>query len=116
MADFDVSIELRYFTDNWGPYSIDIASAVPSGAAITDVTIKAYAKNVTARTDTSQLSEIQDQIVESGSVSFSGTQVFFSLQYPADETLKGKRCTLVFEITVTGGRQYPFYLSAVSIK
>ncbi len=113
--DFSGLIELRYSTDEWGPYSIDLDGGLPEGQSISDVTIKAYGSRVSPEDDTSALTDIADQIIENDSVITDGTKIQWKMQYPADETLKGAMATLIFEVTTSGGGRHPFYLFAVRI-
>ncbi len=113
--DFNVLIDLRYSTDEWGPFSIDLDRGLPEGESVSDVTIKAFSGRIFPTDSISGLTDIAAQIIETGSIINTGTQIQWKMQYPSDSTLKDTKATLIFEVTTTGGGEHPFYLYAVRI-
>lgn len=113
--DFSANIELRYFTDDWGPYSVDLTGGLPDGDTIADVAIKVYVGRVNPATDLTVLTDRANQVIENGSIGFSDLSVWWSMQYPVDATLKNQELTLIFEITTSTGGKHPFYLHSVKV-
>lgn len=119
MDDFKVhaGIDLRYFSDNWGPFNFDFTNLLPSGATISDCDVTAYLGAVTAKSDSSAFDDVTAEIIDSDHVPavVDDTYVNVWFKYPSDLTLKGERATLVFEITTDSGAQHPFYFRSVNI-
>ncbi len=82
---------------------------------MTAATIKAYTGKVLPAQDLAGLTNIAADIIEDGSDSISGSQVFWRMQYPTDTALHGTKATLIFEITTSGGGTHSFYLYFVRI-
>ena len=114
--DFSANIELRYFTDEWGPYSVDLTGGLPDGDTIADVTIKVYSGRVTPAADLTDLTDLASQVIENGSIGFSDLSVWWTMQYPVDAALKSQKFTLIFEVTTSTGGKHPFYLYRVKVK
>lgn len=126
MADFtEQSIEIRYYTDAWGPYQFsfpaktsltDEDGVLPVGATLATADVKAYLGNVSPSSDLTEETEVTADIIEPGSVSIiDDTNVQMKFQYPGD-TYKGQKVTLVFELTTDGGAKYPFYFKYLKVK
>lgn len=121
VPDFDTAIDIRYYADNWGPFSVELTdtsgvTGIPSNESISDVTVKMYEGKVKPDVDLTGLVDVSTAIIESDSVSWSGKDIYWEMKYPVDSTnYKGKKFTIVFEVTTSGGRKYPFYLYYVKI-
>lgn len=113
--DFNADIELRYFTDQWGPYSIDLTGGLPDGVIIVGVDIKAYAGRVEPKADLTDLTDLAGEVIEAGSVNYSESSVWWRMQYPPEASLKGQKLTLIFEVTTSDGGRHPFYLYKVKV-
>lgn len=117
MADFPSgTINIRYNTDNWGPYSFDFTNSVFSGDSVSDVTVKAYLGNVKPTDDLDDETDLTTELIDSDfppSVSDNVVSVYF--KYPGD-SYKGNKITLIFEITLTGTGVHPFYFQYVKIQ
>jgi len=111
-------IELRYYTDNWGPFSFDFSAALPSGAAISAQTVKAFLGVVLPGDVLADQEDISSDIIDEDFEPYveDETKILLKLRYPADDTgLKGEQATLIFEITTDSGAMYPFYFHGVYI-
>ena len=119
MDDFTVhaGIDLRYFSDNWGPFNFDFTNLLPSGATVTACEVKAYLGAATAKSDLSTFDDISSEIIDPDHAPAvaEDTHINMWFKYPADTTLKGERASLVFEITTDSGAQHPFYFQSVNI-
>ncbi len=129
MADFDpATIEIGYYTDNWGPYSFRFPAAtslesndgiIPYGTTITAVTVKGYEGNVSRKSDLSSETEITDIIdadyppTITGANSDTVTVRFF---YPTAQNFKGQKATIVFELTLSNAAKKSFYFKYVRIQ
>lgn len=113
--DYEADIELRYYTDNWGPFSIDLSGGLKGDAVIAGVNIMAYAGRIGTSDDLPTLVDVAEQVIETGSIGFADTSVWWRMQYPQDQSLKGAKLTLVFDVTTSDGGRYPFYLYRVRV-
>src|SRR4030042_37906 len=120
------SIIVRYYTDEWGIYRFNFPAcssetandgAIPYNSTLATVSVFAYLGKVT---DTSVLADetiIADLIDPIFTPIISGNfYVNVKLQYPTAVSYKGKKATLIFQISLTGGGTYPFYFYPVIIK
>jgi len=108
------NIEIRYFSDAWGPFVFDFADAIPDGDSIDTVDVKAYEGIIRPSDAVAGWDEITDLVEAAPSV--VGTTIEVTLQYPTDTTLKNTRATLVFELTMTSGAKHPFFFHHINIK
>jgi len=116
MSDFQATtIELRYGTDNWGPYEFDFTDLVPEGLSIDSVDVKAYVGIVKPSADLSDETEITSDIIDDDVVPSVSNNVV-SVYFCYSETYKGEKATLIFYVTSTTGAVYPFYFNSVVIK
>lgn len=127
MADFTAqTIEIGYFTDNWGPYSFNfpLASAIdendgiiPYGATITSVDVKAYQGNVTRKSTLADETEITGLVDTDFTPSIDGTgdTVAVKFAYPGT-SFKSQKATLIFELTLSNGAEKAFYFQYLRIR
>lgn len=111
--DYNVKIEVRYATDAWGPFAINLEDGIPSDAVVTDCTIEAYVGKVLPSDDLLLLDNVALDLIEPGSISCSEQLVSWKMQYAA--ALKGYRYTLVFEVEINNTSIHPFYLYSVDV-
>ena len=108
------NIEIRYFSDEWGPFIFDFADAIPGGDSIASVSVKAYEGIIRPSDIVADWDEITDLVEAAPSI--VGDTIKVKLQYPADTTLKDTRATLLFELTMASGGKHPFFFHHVNIK
>jgi len=126
LVDFDTNcgrIEIRENTDKWGWYFFNFPAcsseaandgALPYGATIASVSIKAYEGNVKSSDIISTLTTF-DSIIESGTpATYGATGVKIKFQMP-HISRKGTRATLVINLTLQGDAKYPFYFPYVYV-
>lgn len=114
-----VDIDLRYYSDDWGPFSFELSDALPSGDTLSAVTVKAYLGQVKPTATLSQETDMSSEIIDpdyTPQVS-DDTKVLVKFKYPASvSTYKGKKATLIFEITTAAGAKHAFYFHSVRIR
>ena len=126
MSDFELKdIEIRYFSDDWGPFSFNFPSsssqsaedgAIPFGDTIAGAAVKAYTGNVKPGMDLGDQEDLTSVLIDSTKppvVSPNNIQVYFN--YPGS-THTNKKATLIFELTLTSGAKHAFYYTYVKIK
>ncbi len=122
MPDFtQTEINIRYLSDNWGPYAFDFSDVVPTGDTIQSVAVDAYIGNVKSKSTLTDFTEIPyGTLVENGTevaaapaISTNTVTIYF--RYPGD-TYKGDKVTLIFELTMNSGATHPFYFQYVKIR
>ena len=106
-------IEIRETADLWGPFTFDLADSLPSGDAISSVTVAAYAGIYKPFQDIGDQTAIT-LIDTAYTPTHTATTVSIKLQYPGD-TYKGKT-TIVFNVTLASGAKYPFFFHGVRVK
>ena len=111
MSDFDYGeIEVRYNSTDYGPFTFDLEDAAPTGAVVSNVTVKSYLGNVKVgdlladETDTTALLIDAALTGETGDYTIG---VYFN--YPGVD-YEGNH-TLFFEVTWDSGavHSYLFY-------
>ena len=111
MSDFDYgTIEIRYNSADYGPFTFDLEDAAPTGAVISAVTVKSYDGNVKAGDLLSGETETSSYLVDSVLTAATGDYtvgVYFN--YPGVD-YEGNH-TLFFEITWDNNaiHSYVFY-------
>ncbi len=85
----------------------------PGDETVNGVIIKAFEGKIKPTDDISSQVNVSAQIIESGSETISGTEIGWKMFWSA--ALKGKKLTLVFELTTTGGAKHPFFLYYVHV-
>ena len=123
--DFPVTaIDLNYYSDMWGPFTFNfpVESAVgkadgvlPFGDSVTSVSVKAYLGKVSRTSDLASETDITTDIVDPSYAPIVGPDsVKVRFQYPPS-TYKGKKATVVFEITTTNGAKTAFFFHYLRI-
>lgn len=112
-VDFIGEIRLRPVTEDWGPYKIDVSGGLPAGETIQTATIRAYVGRIYPGIDRTALTDIADEIIESGSQITEEETVAWTMQLGPTSPYRNSFITLVFEILTTGNKQYPFYFHGV---
>jgi hypothetical protein len=117
MADFPQDIiELRYFSDNWGPFSFDFGNHLPPGSNLSHVDLKAYAGAVNPASDLSEATEITSEIIDSDMLPLiDKNTVLVYFKYPTLGELKGIKATLLFEFTLDTTARHVAYFQYVKI-
>ena len=113
-VDFVGEINLRPVTDDWGPFQADFSGGLPSGETISAVSIRAYVGRIFPGQNRTGLTDIALDVIESGSISIGELTVNWTMQLPVDSPYRNSFITMVFEITTSNNRQYPFYFHGVS--
>ncbi len=124
-TDFSMTVEVGYYTDNWGPYGFNfpIASAatandglIPYGTTIASVDVSAYQGNINRKSTLSDETEVTGLIDTDHAPSVSGGDtVAIRFANPA-VTFKGQKATVIFELTLSTGAQKAFYAQYVRIR
>jgi len=126
MADFtQATIEVGYYTDDWGPYSFKfpITSSLtandgllPYGSTIQSVSVTAYQGSVTRKSTLSEETEVTALIDTDYTPQISGDDiVLVKFAYPAI-SFKAQKATLIFELTLSTGAQKAFYFQYIRIR
>jgi hypothetical protein len=112
----DGSIEIRYRTDDWGPYDFDFANALPAGESIATASIQAYYGNMKTKSDISTFTSCAT-LIELGTLATGNhTHVQVRFQHPGtDPGDSGKKCTLRINVSTESGGKYPFLFYPVNI-
>jgi len=118
MPDFvKTNIDVRYFTDLWGVYTFQFSDALPTGSSLATVSVRAFVGNVTPSSTLASETEIADLIDPAfAPATADHTKVQIKFQYPLVVDHKGDRATLIFQLSLVGGAQHPFYFQYVSIR
>jgi hypothetical protein len=115
-------IEIRASADNWGLFSFDFTSLIPTGSAVTDVTVLSYSGKLTPgdaeETDLGAL-DFPDKtaitLFDSDYVpTIVDNVVSIKLKYPGN-IYKG-RASLVFQVEIDSEGIFPFIFNRVIIK
>jgi len=104
------TIEIRYFSDEWGPFRFDFSDSLPDGTALSSCDVKCYTGKVKPGDDLT--TEITEDIIDTVTVHTDAVSVTF--QYPGD-TYKGTSNTLLFEVTLDSGAKHVFYFYKVKV-
>lgn len=119
MADFPKSrIEVRHYSDNWGPFTFDFDDAIPTSDTVASALVSAYEGNVTAKDDLDDETEVTG-LIDTGdqAPSCSDTTVSVYFVHPGAAYVGAeKRATLVFKLTLTSGAKHTFFFQYVYIK
>ena len=127
MADFDEqSIDIRYYTDLWGPFLFKFPActsatandgSLPYSASIATVSVCAYIGNVKPSSDLSEFTEITGDIIDPGyaPVVQDNVNISVKFQYPGD-THKGEKVTLIFQLSLDTSAQHPFYFQYLKVR
>ena len=98
-------IEVRSFTDFWGPHKFEFAAVIPSGLTLTAATVRSYNKNS---------GETTSALIEPGETSVSGSDVLVKLQYPGAEHIGNH--ILLFELTFDTGAKHSLNFGFVIVE
>ena len=110
-SDFDYgSIEIRYNSIDYGPFTFDLEDAAPTDAVIASVIVKSYIGNVKPGDLLSGETESTNSLIDAAKTDVTGDYtigVYFN--YPG-VTLEGSH-TVFFEVTWDNGaiHAYTFY-------
>jgi len=118
MTDFDEGeILVRYYTDLWGGYSWNFASAMPSGSTLASCTVRAFLGNVKPTSDLSEFTEITTELIDPGytPATYDATKVLVKFQYPG-ATYANQKASLVFECKTANNAKHPFIWKYVKIQ
>jgi len=127
MLDFDEqSIDIRYFTNLWGPYSFAFPpcssatandGVIPYGTTIQTVSVKAYIGNVTPSATLASETDITATLIDPAytPVVSADTNVLVKFQHPG-VAYKGEKATLIFELTLDTNAKHPFYFKYLRIR
>jgi hypothetical protein len=111
MSDFDYgTIEIRYNSENYGPFNFDFEDMAPPGTTIFGVSVKSYFGNVKVGDLLSSQTETTSDLIDTGLIGINGdytVDVYFN--YPT-VAYEGNH-TVFFEITWdnTAVHAYTFY-------
>jgi len=116
------TIEIRWDSNDWGPYTFDFEDSIPTGHTIATATVRAFqGKKKPLDTFASPtgggLTDVTALLIDPDYTPaiIGNYQVAVKFKYPGDD-YKGERMTLIFEITTDGAAKHPFYYHTVNIK
>jgi hypothetical protein len=119
VADFNMSIDIRYNSDNWGPFNFDLSNAIPTGDSLISATVRSFVGPVKPSSNLTDFIEIPND--GSGLIDMTYPPVVLSenivqvhFRYPGD-TYKGNKVTLLFEYTTSAGAENVVYGRYVKI-
>ena len=127
MADFDEqSIDIRYFTDLWGPFLFNFPACtsaiandgvIPYSASIATVSVCAYIGNVKPLSNLSGFTDITSDIIDPAytPVVQDSVNISVKFQYPGD-TYKGEKVTVIFQLSLDTGATHPFYFQYLKVR
>lgn len=116
--DFDQGeILVRYYSDLWGGYSFNFASALPSGASLASCTVRAFIGNVKPSSDLEDFTEVTALLIDPAytPATFDLTKVLVKFQYPG-VTYANQKASLVFECKTDNAAKHPFIFKYVKIQ
>ena len=116
--DFDSheNIKIRYYSDNWGPFSFDLTDAIPSGSTLTSVSVKAYLGKVRPADDLSSETEITSSVIDADYTPQIIDSVKVSVKFKYSATYKDQKATIIFEVTTSTGAKHPIYFHSVDVE
>ena len=115
MADFETgTIEIRYNSNAYGPFSFDFTDALFPGVTISSAVVRAFLGNVSKKDDLTDETELTTTLIETASTSVSSATVNVYFQYPGT-TYLNQKATLVFELTLSNGAVHALYYQYVYI-
>lgn len=125
MTDFEeVDIEINHFSDNWGPFvfNVDSASAqiandglIPFGSELNSATVRAFVGTINEGALLSEYTEITTELIDTDiPVAVTANTIMVYFKYPG-VSYKGKRITIIFEVTLSTTAKQAFFFHSVVI-
>ena len=116
--DFDrEKIEIRYFTQDYGPYIFDFEDALPSSTTIASVTLKSYLGKIDPSDDLSGETETTSECVDAFKTAVNGDYgVAAYFDFPSTVAWQDQKHTLIFELTLSNAAKHPFYFQYLDVK
>ena len=119
------NIEIRYNSDNWGPFKFSFSSALPSGASIATCGVKAFSGKIKPSSTYASptlyygLTDISTLLVDpdySPQV-IGDTDIYVKFKYPGGDYGKGTKYTLIFTMTLATpvDAKHAFYFHSVKV-
>ena len=113
------TIDVRYATENYGPYNFDFEDALPGGINLVNVNIRSFLGIITENSDLSAETESTTELVDSALSVINGNHtVDLFLNYPSTAAYIGQNHTLVFEVTTSAAGNtatHAFYFHRVKV-
>jgi len=115
MSDFEFGeIEVRYKSTSWGPWGFDFSDALPEGSVIASVTIRSFLGKIDPGEELTGFTESTTELIDAvKSLPIGDKLVAVYFNYPG-AALEGNH-SLIFEVTLVGGAQHPFYFYKVKV-
>lgn len=109
-------ISIQSNASEWGPFNFDFTDALPSGKAITGVTVTSYLGRVKP-TDSDDLSSETDTTSELIGTTAVASDEVVTVQFnrPTTEAYINVSHSLVFNFTITGGGTHSAYFYRVQV-
>lgn len=109
------TIEVRYFSTDFGPHVFDFEKGIPEGLTLSSVTVRSWLGQFEPDDDLTAALESTDDLIDAAKTAVSGdygVAVYFN--YPG-ASWAGKH-TLVFQITLSNDADHPYYFYCVLVK
>jgi hypothetical protein len=115
MSDFErENINIRYNSNEWGPFAFDLTDMLPVGTTVSSAVIRSFLGNVKKTDDLSDETETTSVLVETASTAVSSPYVYAYFQY-AGTTYINTKHTLVFEITLSNSAVTALYFQYINV-
>jgi hypothetical protein len=118
MPDFErKTIEVRYYSDDYGPHNFDMEEALPGGTILASVNVKSYLGKVDKESTLADETETTSELInDSKSIAVSDFVISVFFEYPTTAGWKsGQKHTLVFEITLDNDAKHNYYFQYVRV-
>jgi len=112
MPDFErKTIEVRYYSDDYGPHNFDMEEALPTGTVLSSATVKSYLGKVDKEDAIADQTETTSELInDSKSIVISDYIISVYFEYPSTAAYKsGQKHTVIFEVTLDNGAKHNYY-------
>lgn len=119
------NIEIRYNSDNWGPFKFSFADALPTSAAIATCGVLAFTGKVKPASTYSSptlyagLTNVTSLLIDPDYTPqvIGDTDIYVKFKYPGGDYSKGVKHTLVFTMTLSTpvDAKHAFYFHSVKV-
>lgn len=116
MPDFPgVTIDVRYFSDQWGPYNFEFSPLIPPGSSISSFTIKTFLGKIDKGSLFHNETETTLELIDNAACEIKNdTSIDVYFNFPSTyASALGTIHTLVFQLTLDNGGSHPFYFHQV---
>ena len=108
------SIDIRYNSNEYGPFGFDFTDALPSGITVSSAVVRSFSGTVKREDDLSDKTETTSSLIETASTTVSSPYVYVYFQFPTT-TYTNASHTLVFELTLSNSAVHSFIFRYVKV-